>query len=228
MKILISVKDTAETQALAEGGGADIIDVKNPDEGTLGANYPWVIQEIKKIKPEKSELAASIGDLNYKPGGASLAAYGASSLGVEYITAAMYRVTPEEAATMSEAIAKAAGEHGAGTIIAAYADHIRCGSAPPLKLLGAIEEADLFLLDTAIKDGKNILEFTPPSFLETFIEKARKKGFKVAIAGSIRGRQIPIIKKLNPDYLGVRGMVCEGNTVKAELVRKLHEEMGLC
>jgi len=126
---------------------------------------------------------------------------------------------------MSKAISRAAKEYGAGLIIAAYADHIRCGSAPPLELLDTIEEADYFLLDTAIKDGKNILEFAPPTFLEGFIEKARSKGFKAIIAGSIRDKQIPIIKKLRPDFLGVRGLVCEENTIKAELVKKLHQEL---
>ena len=28
-------------------GGADIVDVKNPKEGSLGANFPWVIKEIR-------------------------------------------------------------------------------------------------------------------------------------------------------------------------------------
>ena len=29
-------------------GGADIIDVKNPREGSLGANFPRVIRSIRK------------------------------------------------------------------------------------------------------------------------------------------------------------------------------------
>ncbi len=38
----------------AIAGGADIIDVKNPTEGALGANYPWVIKRIKEITPKNS------------------------------------------------------------------------------------------------------------------------------------------------------------------------------
>ena len=42
MKLLVSPMNVQEAIA-SEQGGADIIDVKNPREGSLGANFPWVI-----------------------------------------------------------------------------------------------------------------------------------------------------------------------------------------
>ena len=43
-----------EKEALeAIAGGADIIDVKNPQEGALGANYPWVIKKIKEVNAKE-------------------------------------------------------------------------------------------------------------------------------------------------------------------------------
>jgi uncharacterized protein (UPF0264 family) len=39
--LLISPINTQEARE-AINGGADIIDVKNPKEGSLGANFPWV------------------------------------------------------------------------------------------------------------------------------------------------------------------------------------------
>ncbi len=53
MKLLISPMN--ENEALeAIAGGADIIDVKNPKEGALGANYPWIIKRIKEVTPKNS------------------------------------------------------------------------------------------------------------------------------------------------------------------------------
>ena len=47
MKLLVSPKDIEEAKAVIRGN-ADFIDVKNPKEGSLGANFPWVIRAIKE------------------------------------------------------------------------------------------------------------------------------------------------------------------------------------
>ena len=45
MLLLISPINHEEAIESIEGG-ADIVDVKNPKEGSLGANFPWVIKDI--------------------------------------------------------------------------------------------------------------------------------------------------------------------------------------
>ena len=82
MKLLISPKNAEEAKE-AVTGGADIVDVKNPLEGSLGANFPWIIREIKEIIPEGVEISATIGDFPPLPGTASLAALGMCTLGVD-------------------------------------------------------------------------------------------------------------------------------------------------
>jgi uncharacterized protein (UPF0264 family) len=47
MKLLISPINKEEA-IIASRGGADIVDVKNPKEGSLGANFPWVIRDVKE------------------------------------------------------------------------------------------------------------------------------------------------------------------------------------
>ncbi len=45
-----------------------------------------------------------------------------------------------------------------------------------------------------------------------------------ALAGALKFDDIPVIKAINPDILGVRGMVCGGNrddSVQVELVTNL-------
>ncbi|MFX0101094.1 MAG: (5-formylfuran-3-yl)methyl phosphate synthase, partial [Candidatus Hodarchaeota archaeon] len=46
MLVLVS-PNTLEGAKQAILGGADIIDCKNPAEGSLGANFPWIISEMK-------------------------------------------------------------------------------------------------------------------------------------------------------------------------------------
>ena len=80
MQLLVSPRDIEEAKrSLA----ADIVDVKKPDEGSLGANFPWVIRAIKNLSTKP--VSAAIGDYDFKPGGASLAAYGAAHAGADYI-----------------------------------------------------------------------------------------------------------------------------------------------
>ncbi|MDD1698363.1 MAG: (5-formylfuran-3-yl)methyl phosphate synthase, partial [Methanoregula sp.] len=80
MQLLVSPSSIDEAKRSSE---ADIIDVKKPSEGSLGANFPWVIREIKMLSDKP--LSAAIGDFDYKPGGAALAAYGAACAGADYV-----------------------------------------------------------------------------------------------------------------------------------------------
>ena len=50
MKLLVSVIDAAEAR-LAVAGGVDIVDVKNPAEGSLGAPAPGVIAQVRDVAP---------------------------------------------------------------------------------------------------------------------------------------------------------------------------------
>ncbi len=62
-----------EKEALeAIAGGADIIDVKNPVEGALGANFPWVIKRIREITPRNIEVSCALGEVPNLPGSISL------------------------------------------------------------------------------------------------------------------------------------------------------------
>jgi uncharacterized protein (UPF0264 family) len=226
MKILISIKDAAEAKEVAAAGGVDIVDVKNPEEGTLGANHPWVIEEVKALFSRRTLIAASIGDLDFKPGSASLAAYGAASLEVDYITASMFKVkTKEEVRVMTEKLLRTLEEFDTGLIVAGYADFHRCGSISPFEFLQSVEGAEYIMIDTAIKDGKSLLDFVALDELTEFKEKAHDLGVKLILAGSIRYPQLHKVKKVGADVLGFRGIVCENGTVKKSLVERLVREI---
>ena len=52
MQLLVSPSSISEARHSA---AADIIDVKKPSEGSLGANFPWVIREIKEFVQKAGE-----------------------------------------------------------------------------------------------------------------------------------------------------------------------------
>ena len=110
MKLLISPQNEKEaSEAIA--GGADIIDVKNPREGALGANYPWIIKRIREITPPNVEVSCTLGEVPNLPGSISLAALGAASLGVDYIKVGLNGFkTEKEAVFLLQNVNKAAKE----------------------------------------------------------------------------------------------------------------------
>jgi hypothetical protein len=103
-----------EAQA-ALAGGADILDVKNPKEGSLGANFPWAIRAVADLAKGQVPVSATIGDLEFKPGTASLAALGAAVSGAEYVKAGLLGVkTPSQAEEMLVGIVRAVKDFDAG------------------------------------------------------------------------------------------------------------------
>ncbi|MDQ1262813.1 MAG: (5-formylfuran-3-yl)methyl phosphate synthase, partial [Euryarchaeota archaeon] len=107
MRLLVSPMNIVEAEA-ALAGGADILDIKNPKEGSLGANFPWVIRSIAELARGKVPVSATIGDLEFKPGTASLAALGAATSGAEYIKAGLLGVkTQDQAEEMMTGIVRA-------------------------------------------------------------------------------------------------------------------------
>jgi uncharacterized protein (UPF0264 family) len=227
LKVLISIKDAVEAGEITGLKGVDLVDVKNPAEGTLGANHPWVIEEVKELFSPGIQIAASIGDLDFKPGSASLAAYGAASLGVDYITASMHSLkSKEEVRTMTQKLLKTLEEFDTSLIVAGYADSDRCGSINPIEFIPSAKGAEYVMLDTAIKDGKSILDFLTTAELTNFKERAHEMGLKLILAGSIRYPQLDLVKKVEPDVLGFRGVVCREEEVKRDLVEKLVRTIG--
>ncbi len=153
MRLLVSPMNIVEARA-ALAGGADILDVKNPKEGSLGANFPWAIREVADLAGGRVPVSATIGDLDYKPGTASLAALGAAVSGADYIKAGLLGVkTQSQAEEMIKGIVKAVKDFDSGkkVVAAGYSDYARAGCVSPMLLPAAAAKAgaDLVMVDTA-------------------------------------------------------------------------------
>ncbi|WP_456472191.1 (5-formylfuran-3-yl)methyl phosphate synthase [Methanocaldococcus sp.] len=230
MILLVSPIDVEEAKEAIKGG-ADIIDVKNPKEGSLGANFPWIIKEIREITPKNLLVSATVGDVPYKPGTVSLAALGAAISGADYIKVGLYGVKNySQGVDLMEKVVKAVKDLDENKIVVAagYADAYRVGAVDPLIIPKIAKDsgADVAMLDTAIKDGKTLFDFLSKEILEEFVNETHSYGLKCALAGSIKKEHIPILKEIGTDIVGVRGAACEkgdrnNGRIKSELVREL-------
>lgn len=214
MLLLISPINTEEARE-AINGGADIIDVKNPKEGSLGANFPWVIKNIREIAPEGMYVSATLGDVPYKPGTVSLAAAGAVVSGADYIKVGLYGTRNySEALEVMENVVRSVKDFDKEALVVAsgYADAHRVNAIDPMEIprVAADSGADLAMVDTAIKDGKTLFDFMDKDKLQEFNNRIHDYGLKSALAGSIKKNQLRLLYEIGCDVVGIRGAACTG------------------
>jgi hypothetical protein len=221
MQLLVSPSTIDEAK---HSVAADIIDVKRPAEGSLGANFPWVIREIKTLLAKP--LSAAIGDFDYKPGGAALAAYGAACAGADFVKIGLAFDGQEKAREVIGAVVRAVKAEFPRkyVVIAAYSDYQRMHSISPFEMAPIAAEcgADFAMVDTGIKDRQSTFVFMDEETLRSFTDTNEKLGLGTALAGAFKFEDIDALKRINPDIIGVRGMVCGGDrnaTVQEALIK---------
>jgi len=229
MKILASVISEAEVAA-AVSGGADILDVKNTLEGSLGAASPAVIRRIKASTPEECPVSVAIGDAPMLPGTMALAALGAASCGVEYVKIGLLGARDaEEGECMVRAVCEAARSVNPDVMImaAGYADGASVKSLSPEELINAAARggADGCMLDTLSKGDDTLFSFMEPEEIRFFLDRSRESGLTNALAGRLRIEDAPLLRELAPDIAGFRSAICggdrSGGRVDSESVSRL-------
>ena len=238
IELLISPKTVEEAKIVLDAGGVKYIDCKNPDEGSLGANFPWIIKAMKKLIPTNSSqlLSATIGDFPYLPGSASLAALGAAVAGADIIKVGLKGPKNEvEGIKLMKNVVKAVKDFNKKIMVVAagYADQSRMRSSPhflEIPTIAAESGSNFAMLDTYIKDEKGLFDFLNVEQLIKFKEKAKNSNVKVALAGKIKHEDLQKIKQISPDLIGVRSIVCDrydrnNGSINAELIVKLKKKL---
>jgi uncharacterized protein (UPF0264 family) len=213
MRLLVSVVDEGEAREAA-AAGADIVDAKNPGEGSLGAPSPAVIEGVRAAVPAELPVSAAIGDMPNLPGTAALAALGAARSGAALVKVGLWGASTEpEAIALLRAVRDAvAAVPGVVIVAGAYADARRLAHAPLApELLPRVARAagvGLCLLDTAVKDGRALLDWLSPGELTSLVADAHDAGLQVALAGALRAEDLPVVRATGADIVGVRSAAC--------------------
>ena len=231
MNLLISVAGVDEV-APAVAGGADIVDVKNPSEGALGANFPHVIRGVRRATPRGIPVSAALGDVPNLPGTISLAALGAATCGVQYVKVGLLGPShADEATGLLQRVCQAvAGLDEPPQVIATgYADAHKVKALSPLELPGVAARAGAHgcLLDTIVKGDGTLFDSLDDAQLTLFVEQCRQLDLLSALAGSLTASDIQRVQSIGPDIIGFRTAACRGDRVNgridAGLVRRLKD-----
>jgi uncharacterized protein (UPF0264 family) len=154
------------------------------------------------------------------PGTAALAALGAARSGATFVKVGLWGVSTEaDAVELLRAVVD--GVPGAVVVAAAYADARRVPHAPLspelLPRVALAAGAGVCLLDTAVKDGRGLLEWLSPEALAAFAAEAHAAGLQVALAGALRRKDLPVVRDTGADIAGVRSAACRDGRRTASL-----------
>jgi (5-formylfuran-3-yl)methyl phosphate synthase len=235
MRLLVSVRSPAEVAA-ALRGGADIVDAKEPGEGSLGAVTPRVLAGIARRVPPEVELSVALGDL-VGPSQVRQVIGRLPTLlqrrSATYLKLGFAGISsPGRAALLLRAAVAAAHVHPLNprVIAVAYADSDCAESPAPDALAAAASRAGAagLLIDTYAKNGRTLLDLMPPSRLAVLIQEVRSAGLTTAVAGALGPGHLPDLREAAPDIVGFRGAACQGGRsghVTEDRVRSLRYAM---
>lgn len=218
---LVSVRNPHEAcQAVA--AGVDVVDVKEPDRGPLGAADPAQWQAIAEVVVPKATLSIAIGEakdaapLDGLPRGCRFVKAGPAGCGsIAELAAAWDRLRGQLPAE-------------AELVAVAYADAEAAAAPPALQILQAAIDAGFhwFLIDTYGKDGRSSLAWLTPAAWSRLEATAVAAGVRWALAGAIT-RPLwpprPPLPPLRPDLVGLRGAVCRSGRASSLCPDRLSE-----
>jgi hypothetical protein len=217
MRLLVSVV-CAEEARRALAGGADIVDVKDPGEGALGAPAPTVVSDVVRAVDGAAPVSVALGDMPDLPHTAALAARGAALSGAGYVKVGLRGVRElHRAIVVMRAVTEAVPPQTA-VIACAYAD--AAALDPPAldpRLLPLLVEPTGIagaLVDTFAKDGRGLYGWLSEPEVADLTARTRAAGASFAVAGQLMRGQL---RRVTADIVGVRSAVCRGGDRSGEL-----------
>jgi uncharacterized protein (UPF0264 family) len=201
-RLLASVSNDREA-AMALAGGADIIDLKEPVHGALGAVAPAIQLKVVQRVAGRCPVSATIGDLPMVAETLSRAIAATANTGVDIVKVGLPQL--EQHRDCLQALSDNAAR-GVQIVAVLFAEH-----RPALQLLDELAQSGCLgaMLDTADKSSGHLCSLLDQASLSAFVRHARALGLLSGLAGSLTIADIEPLIKLDPDYLGFRGALCE-------------------
>ena len=202
--LLTSVRNVEEALQAASAG-AELIDLKEPKAGALGALPAETVLEVvgaMRARWPGRLLSATIGDL--APAEHAVMMLMANTIGkcgVDYVKVGVApgehaRAALRRLATLPwQVVPVFLADHGLDLKLVEEA----CGMGFPA-----------VMADTAGKQAGSLFDCVDMAALAAMTGMARRRGVKVGLAGSLQLEHLPRLHTLAPDFAGFRGALCDG------------------
>ena len=236
-QLLVSVRNAAEVRS-ALIGGCDILDVKEPNRGSLGmAGVDSISEILRSVESASLEsrpvpVSAALGEtvewtdtqnIPELPGSLDYLKLGLSGMG------RLDNWVPHWQSVRNRF------EERAGCrfhwIAVSYCDREQAGSPEAEEVIEAAIETGCagVLFDTFSKTGKTLLDYLDVNELIRISDRVRGSGLTFAIAGSLRPEMLPDILPIQPDIVAIRTAACRGgdrtSTINTQRVQSFKSKM---
>lgn len=202
--LLASVADLEEAET-ALALGAEVLDLKDPRAGALGA---WPAARLSAAVARfggRVPLSATTGDLPMEPGLLRLAGERVAASGVDVVKLGFFAD-----AGRSEVLQELRPLAARGVRLVAV---LMADRDPDLADLRPFARAGFLgvMLDTADKRAGGLRHHRTEAELARFVAETRAHGLLCGLAGSLGIDDVEPLARLAPDYLGFRGALCGGD-----------------
>jgi dihydroneopterin aldolase len=208
-QLLISVKNLDETK-LALDAGIDIIDLKDPNHGALGALDLHETLQIVLLVDGLSILSATVGEQHTNLNDLVQAIEVRADMGIDIVKIAVSPLFYDDNFIVEMAKLSIVGIK---IVAVFFAD-----ASIDLNLLSMLKKIGFYgaMLDTQSKQH-DLLHLQSKKSLRSFVLQCEKNGLKSGLAGSLNSQYIELLCEVNPSYIGFRGGVCENSQRNAAL-----------
>lgn len=207
-RLIVSVRSTSEaSDALA--GGADVIDVKDPERGSLGRAHRRIWQAVLDCVAGARPVSVAMGELlegqetqpPVPPPSIAFAKYGLSGCGGRW----------DWQETWNRSIDLLEPRTAAVAVI--YADWRDAMAPRPEVIIDAASASgcSIILFDTFIKSGQCLFDHLSLARLRPLVRRIRQTEMLIALAGSLSESRLVTALRLAPDFVAVRGAACRGS-----------------
>jgi (5-formylfuran-3-yl)methyl phosphate synthase len=234
-QLLISVTNVDEARIAIENG-ADIIDLKDPADGALGALDIQTVEQVVNFVGNIKLVSATIGNIEFKTienlnvalvrvkalidakvdvikigfFDDSLESYKNTDLNQKSVL--MRLVHTLEAMCLSKTVKFVAVLFAENNYHIDFIDFLLSSSF------------DGIMIDTMRKNGKTYQAYDIDNQFKRMADHVIAADAWFGVAGSLQTQDIALAKQLNPTYIGFRGAACEGHKRKNALsAMKVHE-----
>jgi uncharacterized protein (UPF0264 family) len=235
--LLVSVRSAEEAEA-ALAGGAHIIDVKEPDHGSLGraddASIAAVLDHVAGRRP----VSAALGELAEEERSEDIEVRSEEEIRnpnleirdnllnklafVKWGLAGCGSV-PGWQGRLARELSRSGKPQ---LVVCAYADW-QCARAPAIDEVVAFackKRGNVLLIDTHCKergtlskDRSTLLDWLPVNEVTAICKRCHEAGVRVALAGSLGVPEVEQLRDAEPDWFAVRGAVCEEHDRRAAI-----------
>lgn len=205
-QLLVSVADAQEAREAVENG-ADLIDVKDPTAGSLGAATVEKQREVIMAVASRFPVSVALGELldlpnNDKtklPQPLAFAKVGLSHCRSNSDWLQRWRAWQQSLSANIQAVA------------VSYVDWQTCGAPSPGEIIQQLvvpSRCRILLFDTFDKRQGSLLDHCSLPVLRDLCASLRSHDCRIVLAGSLQLQLLPALLPLQADYVAVRGAVC--------------------